>query len=117
MISAHVILASSLIFEVPTPYGFGFKFEQKYGKKSSEIVTSSFCSLCFYNINACYLIFADMDIGKGKLWKGKSHLDFCKGKGKQRTLIVILLLQEAISAFYRFIWNLFYAEYIIFPFI
>ncbi|XP_060668727.1 homogentisate solanesyltransferase, chloroplastic isoform X1 [Ziziphus jujuba] len=25
--------------------------------------------------------------------------------------------QEAIAAFYRFIWNLFYAEYIIFPFI
>ena len=27
------------------------------------------------------------------------------------------ILQEAISDFYRFIWNLFYVEYIIFPFI
>lgn len=25
------------------------------------------------------------------------------------------ILQEAISGFYRFIWNLFYAEYMIFP--
>ncbi|CAN1144291.1 Homogentisate solanesyltransferase, chloroplastic [Linum perenne] len=28
-----------------------------------------------------------------------------------------LFVQEAISEFYRFIWNLFYAEYMIFPFI
>lgn len=27
------------------------------------------------------------------------------------------ILQEAIAEYYRFIWNLFYAEYIIFPFI
>ncbi|KAB1222440.1 Homogentisate phytyltransferase 2, chloroplastic [Morella rubra] len=32
-------------------------------------------------------------------------------------LALILIFQEAISGFYRFIWNLFYAEYLIFPFI
>jgi len=29
----------------------------------------------------------------------------------------IWLLQEAISGYYRFIWNLFYAEYLLFPFL
>ncbi|MBA0800608.1 hypothetical protein Gohar_011032 [Gossypium harknessii] len=32
-------------------------------------------------------------------------------------LAVCLIFQEAISGFYRFIWNLFYAEYAIFPFV
>ena len=27
------------------------------------------------------------------------------------------IVQEALARFYRFIWNLFYAEYIIYPFI
>ncbi|MBA0558305.1 hypothetical protein Golob_015330 [Gossypium lobatum] len=37
--------------------------------------------------------------------------------GQHLILYLIEILQEAISGFYRFIWNLFYAEYAIFPFV
>lgn len=32
-------------------------------------------------------------------------------------MVAFICLQDAISQYYRFIWNLFYAEYIFFPLI
>ncbi|MFQ6660500.1 hypothetical protein Gotur_029002 [Gossypium turneri] len=63
------------------------------------------------------LIGSDMGVGTSKLQKGNAYLLGARDFGQHLILYLIEILQEAISGFYRFIWNLFYAEYAIFPFV
>lgn len=64
---------------------------------------------------------ADMAAGTEELYKGNHMPSQLLSTNPLGGIFgaswLFLLVQEAISEFYRFIWNLFYAEYMIFPFI
>ncbi|KAB5552891.1 hypothetical protein DKX38_010202 [Salix brachista] len=84
-------------------------------RRSLMIPAHTILALCLI-FQRGYWFHLDVGVGTSKLHKVKISQPNHAYRVNSVQLLESLQL-EAISGFYRFIWNLFYAEYIIFPFI